>query len=95
MKNEPPLWVGIGSIRENRGIYISDKVAVCPECGASLIAECHEHESESGRPVATGIELFCIKEMEGKFHGFQQNLWQPVRDVVVKLCDARVDYPNP
>lgn len=95
MKNEPPLWIGFGSIREGRGLYVADKVAVCPECGSGLIAECREHEKATGRPVATGIELSCLKEMEGKvIHGFSQSLWQPVRDAVVRWCDARVDYPK-
>jgi DNA-directed RNA polymerase subunit RPC12/RpoP len=95
MKNEPPLWTG--TIGEKRGLYVPDEVAKCPECKSSLIAECIEHEAETGRPVATGIELDCIQflsdSMYGSAHSYRQSDWQPVRDAVVKWCDARQDYP--
>jgi len=100
MKNEPPLWIGIGSIREHRGLYVPDAIGKCPECGESLIADCMEHELESGRPVATGIELHCktflgddIEDVR-TLHKFRQSDWQDVRDRVVKWCDARVDYAS-
>lgn len=96
MKNEPPLWIGLGSIREGRGLYVPESVARCPECASGLIAECCEHEIATGRPVATGIELTCQVFLGDRDndtgHSFSQDKWQPVRDAVVKWCDARVDF---
>ena len=87
---QPPLWMN--SLARPSGVYVATGTACCPECGSGLIAECLEHEVESGRPVATGIELHCITDMEGRLrHSYQQHLWQPMRDRVVKWCDARVD----
>jgi hypothetical protein len=88
--NLPPLW-GVGP-----GIYLPKGIAKCPECGHELIAQCIEHEAGTGRPVATGIELDCVASMhEAKLsHSFAQDKWQPVRDTVVKWCDARVDFPG-
>jgi hypothetical protein len=98
MKNEPPLWIGIGSIREGRGLCVPDEVAKCPECNRGLIAECHDHDTETGRPAATGIELTCLSEKvdreDASHHSFRQDEWQPVRDAVAKWCDARVDFPG-
>lgn len=87
MKNEPPLW------GESFGVYVPEQIAVCPECGEGLIAECHEHEAESGRPIATGIEVQCLCRVRaGSFevnHRWHQSQWQPVRDAIAKWCDAR------
>lgn len=99
MKNEPPLWIGLGSIREGRGLYVPPQIAKCPECGEELIAKCLEHEVETGRPVSTGIEIDCLSFIrDGGFqttmHKFRQSDWQPMRDAVVKWCDARVDFPG-
>lgn len=98
MKNEPPLWTGLGSIREGRGLYVPESIAKCPECGDSLIAECTAWETDTGRPLATSIELSCMCDMRaGTFevnHRWSQSKWQPVRDAVVKWCDARVDFPG-
>ena len=98
MKNEPPLWIGFPSSRRGRGLYVPDQVAKCHECGDGLIAECNEHETQTGRPVATGIEIACLCHMRaGSFevnHKWSQDKWQPVRDAVSKWCDARCDYPE-
>jgi hypothetical protein len=90
-KDLPPLW-GKGP-----GIYLPTGIAKCPECGHELIAQCLEHEAETGRPVATGIELDCLSFIrdggfEKTMHSYSQDKWQPVRDAVVKWCDARVDF---
>jgi hypothetical protein len=86
----PPLW-GTGP-----GIYVPTGIAKCPECGSELIAQCIEYEAGTGRPVATGIELDCVASMhEARLsHSFAQDKWQPVRDVVVRWCGARVDFPG-
>jgi len=98
MKNEPPLWIGFPSNRRGRGLYVPDQVAKCPECGDGLIAECNEHETQTGRPVAAGIELTCLCHMRAWScevnHKWSQDKWQPVRDAVSKWCDARCDYPE-
>lgn len=99
-KNEPPLWDIAPSSRNGRGVYVPDNIGKCPECGDGLIATCYEHEVDSGRPVATGIDLECLcflrDDAEGKRdrHKYQQSNWQPVRDAVAKWCDARVDFPG-
>lgn len=88
----PPLW-GTGP-----GVYVPLGIAKCPECGSELIAQCIDVEQGTGRPVATGIELDCrafLHEGLGmQSHSFSQDKWQPVRDAVVKWCDARVDFPG-
>jgi len=100
MKSEPPLWNITPSSRNGRGVYVSDKIGKCPECGDGLIATCYEHEADSGRPVATGIELTCLcflrddADQKRDSHQYTQSKWQPVRDAVAKWCDARVDYPG-
>lgn len=98
MKNEPPLWAGTKG--GQKGLYVPDNIGKCPECSMSLIATCYEWQADNGRPVATGIELTCISHIseEGRdkreCHRNEQSMWQPVRDAVVKWCDARVDFPG-
>lgn len=97
MKNEPPLWDIPESIRNKRGLYLPDSVAKCPECGDSLTADCTAWETESGRPIATAIEVHCVSEMREPLaflplHNWRQSDWQLVRDAVAKWCDARRDF---
>lgn len=95
MKNEPPLW----KLKDDqRGLYVPQNVALCPECGDDLIARSMEWEQESGRPVATGIEIECVSflreslDQSANAHEFRQCDWQGVRDKIAKWCSARVDY---
>ena len=88
MKHAPPLWHG-------SGVYIPQRVALCPECGDDLTCRATEWEQESGRPVATGLEIECVsffKDAHWNRHEFKQSDWQPVRDAVAKWCGARVDF---
>lgn len=87
-----PLWQRNGD-KDTRGIYVPKCIAVCPECGGEIQARSMEWEADTGRPVATGIELDCVDYLihEGG-HSFAQDKWQPVRDAVAKWCGARVDY---
>jgi predicted RNA-binding Zn-ribbon protein involved in translation (DUF1610 family) len=90
MKNEPPLWNVAESHRNKRGLYVPESVAVCPECSKGLIAVAGAW-SEDGRPVASAIEIDCVRAMaENDWeHKGNQSKWQPVRDAVAKWCDAR------
>lgn len=89
LRNGPPLW-GIGP-----GIYVPRGIAKCPECQSELVAQCIQCDEE-GRPIATGIELDCVKGLHEACvsHTFSQDKWQPIRDAVSRWCDARVDYPG-
>lgn len=93
MKTGPPLWA-----INPRGIYIPKQIATCPECGEELMARSLEHEADTGRPVATGIEIDCLSAVRAGAHEvnhrWSQDKWQPVRDAVAKWCDARVDFPG-
>jgi predicted RNA-binding Zn-ribbon protein involved in translation (DUF1610 family) len=93
LKSEPPLWDVPESIRNKRGLYVPTQTAVCPECGDGLIATCTVHHLADGRPAVEGIEVECVSEMREdanpKPHGYAQSTWQPVREAVVKWCDAR------
>lgn len=85
-----PLWNG-------SGCYIPREVATCPECDSELTARSMEWEADTGRPVATAIEIQCLDVMlahEDRLHHWWQSHWQPVRDKIAAWCGARVDYPN-
>lgn len=90
-----PLWQYEGQ-SDQRGVYVPQEVAVCPECDGELIARAMEWESETGRPVATGIELECRRELAEEptdtSHRWTQDRWQRVRDSVATWCGARVDF---
>lgn len=92
---ERALWKR-DSGADGSGCYVPREVAICPECEGELAARCIEHEVATGRPIATGIEVDCMNDLrDGKAgHRWYQSDWQPVRDVIAKWCDARIDFGN-
>ncbi len=76
------LWHGVGC-------YVPPGVAVCPECGLELTARALGYVAATGRPIAASIEIECLGDMNGlQSHRWYQSEWQPVRDAIVKWCDA-------
>lgn len=63
-------------------------VAECPECGAKLRARSHAWDEESGRPLASELQIDCVKESGRRPHRWWQSDWQPVIDAVRKHCNA-------
>jgi hypothetical protein len=76
-----PLWNG-------SQYPVPKHVATCPECLGELVARSMEWETETGRPVASSIEIDCLGEIRQR-HDWKQHLWQPVRDAIAKWADAR------
>ena len=74
-------------------------VAVCPECGGGLYAQCEAWVSDSGQPCRDGVSVSCYEEEKALdkwecqddgtpvsevSHRWWQSDWQPVMDAV---CD--------
>ena len=74
------------------GCYVPRIVAECPECGSTLTAECTEHEVDTGRPIATGIEVVC--DARESRHRWHQRDGKPEREWNEKRCHARGDSPG-
>lgn len=81
-----PLWGQLGC-------YVPSSVGVCPECGGEIIARAMSHELETGRPIASDIELDCLTDLkeahlDRNTHRWHQSDWRPVRDAVIKWTKA-------
>lgn len=82
-KPERPLWHGIGC-------YVPKVVAVCPECGGELTARSMQWDTETGQPDAEAIDIECLDYLSHlSGHRWFQSDWQPIRDAIVKWCEAR------
>lgn len=79
------LWHG-------KSCVVPSDIAVCPECGDTLYAECVEWNEETGRPSGgEGIDIDCGRDVDGEDeidddlvfdHKWHQSDWQDVVDAV-------------
>ena len=66
---------------------IPKKIAVCPQCGDKLAAECASWETESGSPAVGSVYVSCMSDHNLR-HRYNQGDWQPVINAVENWCGA-------
>lgn len=65
-------------------------VAVCPECGGRLYAECCEWEEQTGKPAIGGLYIQCQHESFKREDGHRrwQSDWMPTLLIVEEWAGA-------
>ena len=74
------LWYGGSAL-------VPVQVAICPECGAQLFAECTAWGTENGEPDKGAVMVDCVDDPDCEHRHWQCD-WQPVVDAVEKWCGA-------
>lgn len=78
----------IGQLDYGKSCLIPKSVAVCPECGGRLDAECIEWGAEDGKPSTSGLYIDCRKDRRRMEHKYWQSDWQSIVDAIGKWCGA-------
>lgn len=87
------IWDG------TQDIEIPVNVAVCPECGAGIVADVFEVTSEDGEtnwhlePDGSGLHIQCSKE-DNNHYKMPYVDWLPIDDVVITWLNKNVQFGN-
>jgi hypothetical protein len=87
------IWDG------TQDIEIPVNVAVCPECGAGIVADVFEVTSEDGETNwhlesdGSGLHIQCSKE-DNNHYKMPYVDWLPIDDVVVTWLNKNVQFGN-
>ncbi len=63
------------------------EVAICPECESTLHVYNQAWCLISGRPIATELQIDCVKEYVARHRRYQSD-WQEIIDVVSKWANV-------
>lgn len=78
---------GVGSMELLYGgsCAVPTGVAVCPECGAPLVAICESWITDTGRPAEVSVD--CTAD-DDEGHCWWQSHWQATRDIVERWANV-------